>query len=69
MENMKTHLDLDEKLLAEAMRRGGHTTKRAAVNAALFEYVRRSKRLELLALRGKVRWEGDLEQARRRRFS
>ena len=69
MKAMKTHLDLDEILLAEAMRRGGHSTKRAAVNAALFEYVRLSKRRELLALRGQVRWEGDLDQMRKNRYS
>jgi len=57
---MKTHLDIDEKLLAEAMRRGGHGTKRAAVHAALFEYIN---------LRGQVRWEGDLDQMRKSRFS
>ena len=64
---MKTHLDLDGKLLADAMKRGGHSTKRAAVNAALAEYVNSCKRLELLSLRGKVRWEGDLDQMRKSR--
>lgn len=64
---MKTHLDIDEQLLAEAMRRGGHATKRAAVNAALAKYVNFCKRLELLSLRGKVRWEGDLDQMRKSR--
>ena len=64
---MKTHLDLDEKLLTEAMRRGGHDTKRAAVNAALAGYINLCKRRELLALRGKVHWDGDLDQMRRSR--
>ena len=67
METVKTHLDLDEHLLNEAMRRGGHDTKRATVNAALAEYINSCKRLELLALRGKVRWEGNLDQMRKSR--
>ena len=69
MVDMKTHLDIDEKLLSEAMQRGGHGTKRAAVHAALFEYINLRKRRALLALRGQVRWEGDLEQMRKNRFS
>ena len=67
MEFVKTHLDLDKHLLMEAMRRGGHGTKRAAVNDALAEYVNRRRRRELLALRGQIRWCGDLEQMRGRR--
>lgn len=66
---VKTHLDIDEDLLAEAMRRGGHQTKRAAVHVALYEYIQQRKRIELLGLRGQVRWEGDLDQMRKNRFS
>lgn len=64
---MKTHLDLDELLLTEAMQRGGHGTKRAAVNAALAEYINLRRRRELLALRGQVRWDGDLAEMRKNR--
>lgn len=49
------------------MRRGRHDTKRAAVNAALAEYINVHRRRELLALRGRVRWGGDLEQLRKSR--
>lgn len=62
-----THLDLDEQLLTEAMRRGGHTTKRAAVNAALADYINLLKRHELLALRGQIHWDADLDQMRKSR--
>lgn len=67
MAAVKTHLDLDEHLLTEAMRRGGHDTKRAAVNTALAEYINLRRRRELLALRGQIRWDGDLEQMRKSR--
>jgi len=33
MRSVKTHIDLDERLLKEAMRHGRHETKRAAVSA------------------------------------
>lgn len=40
---MPTNLALDDELIALAVQLGGHRTKRAAVNAALEEYVRRRK--------------------------
>ena len=64
---MKTHIDIDDALLAEAMDVGGHRTKRDTVNTALREYIDLRRRQELLALSGKVRWEGDLEQLRKSR--
>jgi len=45
---MATNLALDDKLIEEARRSGGHKTKKEAVTAALAEYVRRRKQLELL---------------------
>lgn len=63
---MATHIDLDEGLVKQVVRLGRFPTKKAAVNAALAEYVRLLKRRQLLELRGKVDWEGDLEQMRRR---
>ncbi|GJL53642.1 MAG: hypothetical protein NPIRA02_07740 [Nitrospirales bacterium] len=40
---MPTNLAIDDKLVDEVKRLGGHTTKRAAVNEALREYVTRRK--------------------------
>jgi len=40
---MGTHLDIDPELFTEAQRLGGHKTKRAAVHAALEEYVQKLK--------------------------
>lgn len=64
---MKTHMDIDAELLSEAMKLGGHRTKRAAVETALQRYVQWRARQELLSLRGKIRWVGDLDQMRGRR--
>jgi len=61
---MKTHIELDEALLEQVFQMGPFTTKKAAVNAALAEFVKLLKRRELLGMRGKVRWEGDLRALR-----
>jgi Arc/MetJ family transcription regulator len=61
---MRTHIELDPRLLAQIQQLGDFPTKKAAVNAALAEYVRLLKRRRLLALRGKIRWDGDLDKLR-----
>ena len=38
---MATNLSIDDHLIEEARRIGGYTTKKAAVTAALEEYIRR----------------------------
>lgn len=67
MDPVKTHMDIDADLLAEAMVAGAHKTKRDAVNTALREYINLRRRQELLALSGKIRWQGDLDQMRKSR--
>lgn len=61
---MKTHIDVDAKVLEEIMRMGSFPSKKAAINAALAEYLRKLKRLDLLAMRGNVPWVGDLDALR-----
>ena len=51
---MATNLDIDQKLLAEALRIGKFPTKKATVNAALKEFVDRHKREDLIALFGTI---------------
>ena len=64
---MATNLNLDDKLVAEAKRLGGHATKREAVNKALLDYVRRKKRRKILALAGRVEWSADYDYKKERR--
>ena len=45
---MPTNLAIDDQLLEKAKTLGGHDTKRATVNEALEEYIRRRKRLKSL---------------------
>ncbi|MGH8287397.1 MAG: type II toxin-antitoxin system VapB family antitoxin [Steroidobacteraceae bacterium] len=64
---MHTYIELEDQLFADLMRLGGFPDRNVAVNAAIREYVRPLQRREILKLRGKIRWRGDLDQLRRRR--
>ena len=61
---MRTNIDIDDKLLQKAMKFSQLKTKKAIVELALQEYVDMMRRRDLLSLRGKVQWDGDLEQMR-----
>ena len=61
---MRTNIDIDDDLLAEAQRLCGTETKRATVEFALRELVARRDRRKLLTLQGKVDWHGDLDTSR-----
>jgi Arc/MetJ family transcription regulator len=65
---MRTHVDLDAQLLDQVVELGRFPTKKAAIHAALNEYARFLKRQQLLALRGKVTWQGNLETLRQTRL-
>ncbi len=64
---MRTNIEIDDEVLGEALRLTGVTTKKEAVDLALRELVARHEQLGILKLRGRVSWEGDLEQSRRGR--
>lgn len=61
---MRTNIDIDDDLLAEAQAVAGTRSKKATVELALKELVRRKQRLAVLGLRGKVDWQGDLDRSR-----
>ena len=54
---MPTNLNIDDELLAEALRLSGKKTKRETVDAALQEYVSRRKQRGILQLFGKLEWD------------
>ena len=58
---MTIALELDEKLLEEARRSGGHSTADAAVSQALAEYVRRHKRQSIVELFGTIEYDDDFD--------
>ena len=51
---MPTNLAIDDRLIEEARRVGAFKTKKAAVTAALEEFIRRRKQLRILKLEGSV---------------
>ena len=61
---MRTNIDIDDRLMREAMRKSGSRTKRAAVEAGLRLIVATWAQASIRLLRGKVRWEGDLNKSR-----
>ena len=54
---MATNLAIDDKLLEEALKIGGHRTKKATVTEALHEYIRRRKQMEIVELFGTIDFE------------
>jgi Arc/MetJ family transcription regulator len=66
---MRTNIDIDEKLMRQAMRASGVRTKRAAVDRALRLLVRTHAQAGIRRLRAKVRWRGNLNESRRGRGS
>ena len=62
---MRTNIDIDDDLMAEAMEAAGLTTKRATVEEGLRLLIRIGRQQAVRGLRGKVEWEGDLDAWRR----
>lgn len=66
---MATNLALDDGLIAEAVKLGGHPSKKAAVTDALQEYVQRHRQQDLLKLFGQIDYEPDYDYKQQRRRS
>ena len=64
---MATNLNIDEQLLAEALRLGKRKTKRETVNEALQEYIQRRKQKEILHVFGKIDFDSDYDYKQERR--
>ena len=62
---MRTNIVIDDKLMTDALRVTGLRTKREAVELGLRTVLRLSKQADIRRLRGKVQWQGDLDQMRR----
>ncbi len=63
---MRTTLNLDEDALAGAMKVAAGKTKTAIINEALRDYARRRSLRGLLKYEGRLRWEGNLDELRKR---
>ena len=65
----RTNIVLDEDLIETAKQLTGVRFTREVVDLALRRLVRNLRRRRILALSGKVKWEGDLVAMRRGRRS
>jgi Arc/MetJ family transcription regulator len=61
---VRTNIDIDDRLMRQAMRRSGAPTKKAAVEAGLRLLAETHAQGSIRRLRGKVAWDGDLDQSR-----
>jgi Arc/MetJ family transcription regulator len=64
---MRTNIDIDDRLMRQAMRHSGTRTKKATVEAGLRLLVETHAQTAIRRLKGKVHWEGDLDESRRGR--
>lgn len=61
---MRTNIDIDDALMAEALAATGMPTKRAVVEEGLRLLVQLKAQDRMRELRGKITWEGDLDASR-----
>jgi Arc/MetJ family transcription regulator len=61
---MRTNIVVDEELIRQAMKATGLTTKRDVVEAGLQLLIQVKAQSGIRRLRGKVRWQGNLDEMR-----
>lgn len=61
---MRTNIEIDDGLMADALKATGLKTKKEAVEYGLRALVRLDKQSAIRKLRGKLNWEGDLDEMR-----
>ena len=61
---MRTNIEIDDNLMADALKATGLKTKKEAVELGLKALIKLNKQASIRALRGKLKWEGDLDEMR-----
>lgn len=61
---MRTNIVIDDQLMADALKATGLNTKKEAVEEGLKLLIKRNEQQEIRKLRGKLKWEGNLEEMR-----
>ncbi len=61
---MRTNIEIDDQLMAEAQAASGHATKKQTVEEALRLLVRLRRQKDVDATFGKYRWKGNLARSR-----
>ena len=66
---MATKSWIDDRLILDAQRIGGHRTKKAAVIEALQEYIQRRRQAKVVELFGTIDFDAKYDYKRQRRRS
>ena len=61
---MRTNIVIDDQLMNDALQATGLTTKREAVEAGLKALIKLKSQERIKAFRGKLKWEGNLDEMR-----
>ena len=61
---MRTNIEIDDRLMADALKATGLNTKKEAVELGLKALIKLKQQSSIRALRGKLKWEGDLDKMR-----
>ena len=64
---MRTNIEIDDELMAEAKRISGNKTKKQVVEEALKAFIRLGRQEKIREFRGKIKWEGNLDEMREMR--
>ncbi len=64
---MRTNIIIDDKLMGDALKASGLSTKKEAVELGLKTLIRLKKQEKIRKFRGKLSWEGDLSEMRKTR--
>ena len=63
----RTNVLLDDKIVEDCLKATGIKTRRALIDHALRELLRHESQTKILELKGKVHWEGNLNEWRQGR--
>ncbi len=61
---MRTNIEIDDSLMADALKATGLSTKKETVELGLKVLIKLNKQASIRALRGKLKWEGNLDEMR-----
>ena len=61
---MRTNIEIDDKLMRDTLKVTGLKTKREVVDRALKELLKLERQKDFRKLKGKIAWQGDLDQMR-----
>lgn len=61
---MRTNIVIDDQLMADALKATGIKTKREVVEMGLKTLIKLKQQEKIKAFKGKLKWEGNLEQMR-----